>query len=115
MAERQIYVMITKPFCRRCKVGISYNSHKRDREVTKSTGKNMGLLIVLPFMFAYFWEQLIHGLLFWAASPVRGNGGTEFYIGLVTPIAMLLVITCFIIEKSIIILVIGAVVLVKFT
>jgi hypothetical protein len=54
MAERQIYVMITKPFCRRCKVGISYNSHKRDREVTKSTGKNMGLLIVLPFMFAYF-------------------------------------------------------------
>ena len=74
----------------------------------------MGLLIVLPFMFAYFWEQLIHCLLFWAASPVRGNGGTEFYIGLVTPLAILLVVTCFIIEKSIIILIIGAVVLVKF-
>lgn len=106
LKHRHIYIMVT-PFFSLCKIGIAYDSKKRDNQVSKSTRKDMRVLVTLPFIFARFWEATLHTIFAWAHHPIRGNGGTEFFIGIITPLAIVAVLTLFLIENAIVIIAIG--------
>ena len=64
----------------------------------------MRVLVTLPFIFARFWEATLHSIFAWAHHPIRGNGGTEFFIGIITPLAIVAVLALFILENSLVII-----------
>ena len=107
----KIYVMGSTAHVCRYKIGISKNVANRRKNIESTIEGRVYVIFSCPLLFAYFWEQLLHGIYApLNVKNMKGSGRTEWFtmIAPITPILLILAAFCF--ELSVIgAMVIGAV------
>jgi len=92
---RYIYIMHNY-MALRCKIGISTNPGIRAQEVTASVFGRVTVVMCLPVPFAGFWEAFMHVIFRFSHSPISGNGGTEFFHIIISPLARMVLLTIYV-------------------
>lgn len=100
MKRGHLYVMSSSRYPLRYKIGISKNPKLRREQIDQSMRGSVRIETTVKVFFPYFWEQLLHSILFLFNARMHGSGKTEWFWLFLSPIPVLLVWLCFAVETS---------------
>ena len=89
---REVYVMGHTRYYFRYKIGISYNSKKRQKSISETMKGDAYIIFRAKFYFAEMIEAMMHWIYRPFNARMTGNGKTEWF-WLIVPVSPILILS----------------------